>query len=256
MKKLYKSSQDPLKKLSVILKKNSGRDNSGSISTRHQGSRQKRYYRVIDFKRNLLNVEGVIKTIEYDPNRNAFISLVEYKNGEKHYILHVQGMRKGDKITAGENVEITRGNALPLRNIPLGVEIHNIELYPGKGAKMVRSAGTFATIIAKEDKYAQIKLSSKVIRRVLLECMATIGRVGNIEAKDEEVGKAGRNRLLGIRPTVRGTAMNPRRHPHGGGEGRTGEGMKPKTLWGKNARGKKTRDPKRWSNFLIVSGRK
>lgn len=256
MKKLYKSTHEPEKSLIEILPKKSGRDNRGHVSVRHQGGRQKRYYRIIDFKRDLRNIPGTIKTIEYDPNRNAFISLIEYQNGEKRYILYPHGASIGDEIISAEVGEIKAGNAMPLKNIPLGVEIHNVELYPGKGAKLVRAAGSFATIVAKEDKYAHIKLGSREVRKVLINAWATIGRVGNITAKDEEIGKAGRMRLMGIRPTVRGTAQNPKSHPHGGGEGRTGEGMHPKTPWGKPARGKKTRNPKNWSNPLIVSKRK
>lgn len=244
------------KKLKVILKKHSGRDNSGQISVRHRGGRQKRYYRIIDFKRDKIGVEGKVVSIEYDPNRTVDIALVEYKDGEKRYILCPQGLKVGDTVISDEKTEIKVGNCLKLKNIPLGIPIHNIELYPGKGGQLIRSAGTFAEIVAKEEKYAHVKFPSGEIRKILLECRATIGQLGNIDHKLEKLGKAGRKRLMGIRPTVRGTAQNPRSHPHGGGEGRTGEGMIPKTPWGKMARGKKTRKKKKWSNKLIVKRRK
>jgi len=246
----------PIKKLTIILKKHSGRDNSGSITVRHQGGRQKRYYRKIDFKRNKFDIEGEVIRIEKDPNRNCFIALIKYKDGELRYIIQPNGLKKGDKIISGESVEIKIGNALPLKNIPIGVSIHNIELYPGKGGQMIRSAGTSAVVIAHEDKFTQVKLQSGEVRRFLKDCFATIGQVGNLEKKDEVIGSAGRKILMGIRPTVRGTAQDPRSHPHGGGEGRSGEGMHPKTPWGKPARGKKTRKKNKWSDHLIVKRRK
>lgn len=247
---------EPVKGLISILKKHSGRDNSGSITVRHQGGRQKRYFRDIDFKRNKLNVEGEVVRIETDPNRNSFIALVKYKDGELRYIIQPNGLKEGDKVISGESVDIKTGNALPLKNIPIGVAIHNIELYPGKGGQMIRSAGTSAVVIAHEDKFTQIKLQSGEVRKFLNDCWATIGQVGNVEKKDEIIGSAGRKILMGIRPTVRGTAQNPRSHPHGGGEGRSGEGMHPKTPWGKPARGKKTRKKNQWSNSLIIQKRK
>lgn len=250
------STNKPEKSLIAILKKHSGRDASGKISVRHQGGRQKRYYRFIDFKRDKKEVDGKIVKIEYDPNRNAHISLVEYKDGDKRYILHPNDLKVGDKIVAGDRVEVKIGNALPLKNIPLGIQVHNIELYPGQGGKIVRGAGTSASVLAKEDKYVHLKLPSGEVRKFLRDCCATIGVVSNIEYKDEIIGKAGRKILMGIRPTVRGTAQNPRSHPHGGGEGRTGEGMHPKTPWGKPARGKRTRSKKKWSKKLIVKRRK
>lgn len=246
----------PVKKLTKILKKHSGRDSTGSISVRHRGGRQKRYYRIIDFKREKRNIEGKVLRIEKDPNRNAFIALIEYQDGDLRYILAPNGLKPGDKVIAGENASINTGNALPLRNIPLGIQVHNIELYPGQGGQMVRGAGTAAVVVAKEDKYVHLKLPSGEIRKFLKDCYATIGQISNVEHKEENLGKAGRKRLLGIRPTVRGTAQNPRSHPHGGGEGRVGEGMHPKTPWGKPARGKKTRKKDKWSNKLIVKRRK
>jgi len=256
MKKIYSKTRGPEKSLTVILKKHSGRDSAGHISVRHQGGRQKRYYRIIDFRRDKRDVYAEVINIENDPNRQAYIALVEYEDKERRYILQPKNLKIGDKVIAGENVEIKIGNALPLKNIPLGVEVHNVEIYPGKGGKMFRSAGTVGVIIAKEGKYAHLKLSSGEVKKVLIDCYASIGQVGNLEHKDEIIGKAGRKRLMGIRPTVRGTAQNPRSHPHGGGEGRSGEGMHPKTPWGKAARGKKTRHPKKWTNMLIVKHRK
>lgn len=248
------SVNSPQRGLKVILKKNSGRDNSGTISVRHQGGRHKRYLRLIDFKRDLMNVEGVVKAFEYDPNRSANLALIQYADKQMRYILHVDGLNRGDVIMSGASSAIKVGNALPLKNIPLGMEIHCIELYPQQGAKIVKSAGTTATIIAKDDKYADVKLPSKEVRKILLECMATIGRIGNIEHKLTDLRKAGRSRHMGIRPTVRGVAQNPRSHPHGGGEGRSGTGMHPKTPWGKSAMGTRTRKKTR-SNDLIVKRR-
>jgi large subunit ribosomal protein L2 len=246
----------PEKSLITILKKHSGRDNSGKISVRHQGGRQKRYYRIIDFKRDKKDIKAKVLRIEKDPNRNAFIALVEYEDKEKRYILWPKDLKVGDEIIASEKAEIAPGNALPLKNIPVGVLVHNIELYPQSGGQIVRGAGTAAMVVAKEDKYVHLKLPSGEVRKFLGDCWATIGQLGNEEHKDKIIGKAGRKRLMGIRPTVRGTAQNPRSHPHGGGEGRTGEGMHPKTPWGKPARGKKTRKKNKWSDKLIVKRRK
>jgi len=245
----------PVKRLIKILKKHSGRDSTGSISVRHRGGRQKRYYRLIDFKREKRNMEGEVIRIEKDPNRNAYIALIKYPDGVLNYILAPLGLKPGEKIIAAEQAEIKTGNALPLKNIPLGVKVYNIELYPGLGGQVVRGAGTYATVVAKEDKYIHLKLPSGEIRKFLDNCYATIGQVSNIGHKEEQIGKAGRKILMGIRPTVRGTAQNPRSHPHGGGEGRSGEGMHPKTPWGKPARGKKTRKNKQ-SNQLIVKKKK
>lgn len=244
------------KKLKLILKKHAGRNNQGRITVRHQGRRQKRYYRIIDFKRDKRNIEGKIISIEYDPNRTANIALIEYADGEKRYILCPDGLKIGDKIIAGENVEIKAGNSLPLKNIPIGVNVHNIELYPGKGGQIVKSAGASATIIGKDDKYIHLKLPSGEKRKIFDNCYATIGQVSNISHKFEKLGRAGRKILMGIKPTVRGTAQNPRSHPHGGGEGRVGEGMHPKTPWGKPARGKKTRKKSLWSDKFIIKRRK
>ena len=252
MKTIFGKTKGPEKNLSVILKKHSGRDSAGHVSVRHQGGRQKRYYRVIDFKRDKKEMVAEVIGLEKDPNRNAFIALVKYEDGENRYILYPKNLKIGDKIKSGDNVDIKIGYALPLKNIPLGIEVHNVEIYPGKGGKMFRSAGVVATIVAKEDKYVHLKLPSGEVKKFLRDCYATIGQVGNLEFKDEIIGSAGRKRLMGIRPTVRGVAQNPRSHPHGGGEGRSGEGMRPKTPWGKPARGKRTRHPKKWTNMLIV----
>lgn len=254
-RKLYKLTSEPKRSLITILKKHSGRDSSGTVSVRHQGGRQKRYYRTIDFRRDKRDVEATVKEIEYDPNRNAHIALVEYTDGEYRYILHPKDLKKGEVIVAGEQVEIKNGNALPLKNMPLGIQVHNVELYPGQGGKIVRGAGTTAQIMAKEEGYIHLKLPSGEVRKFLKECWATVGIVGNIGHKEEIIGSAGRKRLMGIRPTVRGTAQNPRSHPHGGGEGRSGEGMHPKTPWGKSARGTRTRKSK-WSDKLILKRRK
>ncbi len=246
----------PEKSLIKMLKKHAGRDASGSISVRHRGARQKRYYRLIDFKRDKKDIKAKVLRIEKDPNRNAYIALVQYEDGELRYILQPVGLKEGDTIIAGEEVEIKPGNALPLKNIPIGITIHNIELYPGKGGQVARGAGTSASVLAKEDKYVHLKLPSGEVRKFLGECYATVGQVGNIDHKEEIIGKAGRKILMGIRPTVRGTAQNPRSHPHGGGEGRSGEGMHPKTPWGKKARGVKTRKKNKWSDKLIIKKRK
>lgn len=255
-KSIYLKTSNPERSLITILKKHSGRDSTGSISVRHQGGRQKRYYRIIDFKRDKRDIEGEVISIEYDPNRNAHIALISYKDGEKRYVLQPKDLKAGDKIMASEKAEIKNGNALPLRNIPIGIQVHNIELQPGQGGKIVRGAGTSAQVVAKDEVYVHVKLPSSEVRRVPRNSWATIGMVGNIGHKEEIIGKAGRKRLMGIRPTVRGTAQNPRSHPHGGGEGRSGEGMHPKTPWGKPARGKRTRNRNKWSNKLIVKRRK
>ena len=245
----------PEKSLTVTLKKNSGRNNQGKITTRHQGGRVKRKYRIIDFKRNKLNIPGVVASIEYDPNRTANIALINYIDGEKRYILAPKGLTVGARIEAGDNVDIVVGNSLPLMNIPVGTMVHNIELRPGKGGELARSAGTSAQILGREDKYVMIRLSSGEQRKVLGTCVATIGEVGNEDASLVKAGKAGRNRLKGIRPTVRGSVMNPNDHPHGGGEGRAPVGRKaPVTPWGKPALGYKTRKKKQ-SDSLIVRRR-
>ena len=245
----------PEKSLTVTLKKNSGRNNQGKITTRHQGGRVKRKYRIIDFKRNKLNVPGVVASIEYDPNRTANIALINYVDGEKRYIIAPKNLTVGTRIEAGENVDIIIGNALPLMNIPVGTVVHNIELRPGKGGELARSAGSSAQILGREGKYVMLRLSSGEQRKVLGTCTATVGEVGNEDSSLVKVGKAGRNRYKGIRPTVRGSVMNPNDHPHGGGEGRAPVGRKaPMTPWGKPALGYKTRKKKQ-SDSLIVRRR-
>ncbi|RJR16299.1 50S ribosomal protein L2, partial [Candidatus Microgenomates bacterium] len=235
------STKRPEKRLSLILPKNSGRDNSGKISTRHQGGRHKRYYRLIDFKR-LKQVPARVEALEYDPNRRSHVALVTYQDGEKSYIVAPEGLQPGDTILTGHDAEIKPGNTLHLGNIPIGTLIHNIEIHPGKGAKLVRSAGSAATVLAKEETHVQVKFPSGEIRRMPKESQATIGQVGNINWRHEVIGKAGRARHMGKRPEVRGVAQNPRTHPHGGGEGRSGVGMvSPKSPWGKRTMGTRTR---------------
>ena len=251
------TTSTPEKSLLVSLKKNGGRNNQGHITVRHQGGGAKRKYRVIDFKRDKDGIQGTVATIEYDPNRSANIALINYADGEKRYIIAPKGLKVGDKIESGANSDIKIGNALPLENIPEGTVIHNIELMPGKGAAMVRSAGTSAQILGREGKYTLIRLSSGEVRKVLSVCRATIGEVGNADHELVKVGKAGRKRHMGIRPTVRGSVMNPNDHPHGGGEGRAPIGRKgPVTPWGKPALGYKTRKNKKASDKLIVRRRK
>jgi len=245
----------PEKSLTFTLKKNSGRNNSGKITVRHQGGGVKRKYRIIDFKRNKLNVPGKVASIEYDPNRSANIALINYADGEKRYILAPQGLVVGTKISSGETADIKPGNALPIMNIPVGTMVHNIELRPGKGGALARSAGTSAQILGREGNYVMIRLSSGEQRKVLGTCMATVGVVGNEDAALVKIGTAGRKRHMGIRPTVRGSVMNPNDHPHGGGEGKAPVGRKaPMTPWGKPALGLKTRK-KKASDKLIVRRR-
>lgn len=248
--------QKRIKKLTVLLPKNSGRNAEGKVTVRHQGGRQKRFLRLIDWKRNKFDVQGRVISIEYDPNRTADIALIQYTDGERRYILAPVGLKIGDMVMSGQNADVKLANALPLSRIPIGVGIHNIELHPGRGGQIVRSAGNVATVMSKEGAYAQIKLPSGEIRLVSVKAFATIGQLSNVEWKDEIIGTAGRARRMGIRPTVRGTAMNPRSHPHGGGEGRSGEGMPPKTPWGKPARGKRTRKHGKYSDKYIVQRRK
>ena len=242
----------PEKSLVVTLNKKAGRNNQGKITVRHQGGGVKRKYRIIDFKRNKFDVEGVVASIEYDPNRSANIALINYLDGEKRYIIAHKGLKVGDKIVAGSNADIKTGNALPIMNIPVGTVIHNIELRPGKGGSLARSAGSSAQILGREGNYVMIRLSSGEQRRVLGTCMATIGVVGNEDSNLVKLGKAGRKRHMGIRPTVRGSVMNPNDHPHGGGEGRAPIGRKgPVTPWGKPALGYKTRNNKRTDKFIV-----
>ena len=244
------------RQLKSILKKHSGRDMSGQVVVRHQGGRSKRYYRLIDFKRNKYNVSGMVMAIEYDPNRSAQVVLVQYADGEKRYIVRPEGLNLGDKVMAGEDVEIKVGNALPLSKIPVGTMVHNIELTRGKGGQLARSAGDQVMIMTREDQYIHVKMPSGEVRKIRGENYATIGQVGNIAHKDRVFGKAGARRHLGIRPSVRGVAMSPRSHPHGGGEGRSGVGLKyPKTYTGKKAVGK-TRPKKKYSNKYIIRRRK
>lgn len=242
----------PEKSLLTTIKKNSGRNNQGKITVRHQGGGVKRKYRIIDFKRNKLEVPGTVASIEYDPNRTANIALINYADGEKRYILAPKGLEVGMKVEAGANADIKVGNALPIMTIPVGTMIHNIELRPGKGGELARSAGTSAQILGREGKYVMIRLSSGEQRKVLGTCMATIGEVGNEDASLVRIGKAGRKRHMGIRPTVRGSVMNPNDHPHGGGEGRAPVGRKaPMTPWGKPALGLKTRKKKQSDKFIV-----
>ncbi len=246
----------PEKSLLKKINKNSGRNNQGKITVRHQGGGAKRKYRIIDFKRNKFDIEGTVASIEYDPNRSANIALINYIDGEKRYIIAPKGLKVGMKIKSGENVDIKIGNALPLMNIPVGTTIHNIEMRPGKGGQIARSAGQSAQILGREDKYVLVRLSSGETRKILGTCMATIGEVGNEDYSLVRLGKAGRTRHMGIRPTVRGSVMNPNDHPHGGGEGRAPVGRKqPMTPWGKPALGLKTRKNKKSSSKLIVTRR-
>ena len=247
----------PEKSLLKIKKKNAGRNNTGKITVRHQGGGVKRKYRVIDFRRNKFDIVGTVASIEYDPNRSANIALINYADGEKRYIIAPKGLEVGMKIVSGEACDIKVGNAMELMNIPVGTVVHNIELTLGKGAQIARSAGQSAQILGREDKYVLLRLSSGETRKVLGKCMATIGEVGNEDYSLVRLGKAGRTRHLGIRPTVRGSVMNPNDHPHGGGEGRAPIGhKKPMTPWGKPALGYKTRKSKKSSSKLIVTRRK
>ena len=251
------TTNTPEKSLVVTMRKNGGRNNQGKITVRHQGGGAKRKYRIIDFKRNKLNVPGSVASIEYDPNRTANIALVNYADGEKRYIIAPKGLVVGQTIEAGENADIKVGNALPIMNIPVGTMVHNIELRPGKGGELARSAGSSAQILGREGNYVMIRLSSGEQRKVLGTCMATVGEVGNEDSSLVKVGKAGRKRHMGIRPTVRGSVMNPNDHPHGGGEGKCGIGRPaPVTPWGKPALGLKTRKNKKESNKYIVTRRK
>ena len=242
----------PEKSLTVIIKKNGGRNNQGKITVRHHGGGARRKYRIIDFKRNKLNVPGVVASIEYDPNRTANIALINYVDGEKRYIIAPKNLKVGMEVMSGEGADIKVGNALPLMSIPVGTTIHNIELRPGKGGELARSAGASAQILGREGKYVMIRLSSGEQRKVLGTCMATIGEVGNEDSSLVKVGKAGRKRHMGVRPTVRGSVMNPNDHPHGGGEGRAPIGRKaPVTPWGKPALGYKTRKKKQSDKFIV-----
>lgn len=247
----------PEKSLSFFLPKSSGRNNRGIITCRHRGGGHKRLYRQIDFRRDKIGVAARVLTIEYDPNRNARIALLRYEDGEKRYILHPRGLNLGEIIMSDLNAPILVGNSLPLRNIPLGAEIHNVEFQPGAGGQIARSAGALVEILAKEGNFVTIRLPSKEIRLVSQNCWATIGQVGNVEAYNLTIGKAGRTRWLGKRPTVRGSVMNPVDHPHGGGEGKAPIGRsRPLTPWGKPALGQLTRKPKKYSNQFVIRKRK
>lgn len=246
----------PEKSLLEVVKKNAGRNNTGRITVRHQGGGNRRKYRIIDFKREKFDMPAKVMTLEYDPNRSAHIALLQYEDGEKRYILAPNGLSVGDTVVSGPKSDIKPGNALPLGSIPTGTIIHNVELYPGKGAQLARAAGNQAQLMAKEGDYGMIRLPSGELRNVSLLCMATIGQVGNLDHENVNLGKAGRTRHLGIRPTVRGSVMNPCDHPHGGGEGRAPIGHPgPVTPWGKPALGYKTRDKHKASDKFIVKRR-
>jgi large subunit ribosomal protein L2 len=245
-----------MKQLKTLKKKHSGRDASGKVVVRHQGGQHKRFIRKIDFKRGKIGIIGRVVAIEYDPNRTCDIALIHYPDGDKRYILAPHGLKENDTIASGKGVEALVGSALPLGEMPAGTIIHNIELTPGKGGQLARGAGTGAIVSAKEGDYVFVKLPSGEVRRIHVDAMATVGQVGNVEWKNEVIGKAGRARHMGRRPTVRGVAQNPRSHPHGGGEGRSGIGMNtPKTVYGRPAVGR-TRKPKKYSDKYIVSRRK
>ncbi|GAA0304500.1 large subunit ribosomal protein L2 [Gracilibacillus halotolerans] len=251
------TTDTPEKSLLAPLSKRAGRNNQGKLTVRHHGGGHKRKYRIIDFKRNKDGIPGTVATIEYDPNRSANIALIHYADGEKRYILAPKGIKVGDKIESGPNADIKVGNALPLEDIPEGTVIHNIELKPGRGGQLARSAGAEAQLLGREGKYVLVRLASGEVRLILATCRATVGQVGNIEHELIRVGKAGRSRWLGKRPTVRGSVMNPNDHPHGGGEGRTPIGRKsPMSPWGKPTLGLKTRNKNKASNKYIVRGRK
>jgi len=241
----------PEKSLTVKLKKHAGRNNQGKITVRHRGGGAKRAYRIIDFKRDKLGIPAKVAAIEYDPNRSARIALLHYVDGEKRYIIAPLGLKVGDRVEAGPDADIRVGNALPLKNIPTGTAVHNIELERGRGGQLARGAGVGAQLMAKEGDYALLRLPSGEQRQVHILCMATIGQVGNVDHENRSIGKAGRKRHMGRRPTVRGSAMNPRDHPHGGGEGRAPIGGQPQTPWGKPAMGYKTRRNKRTDRFIV-----
>ncbi|MEA4922393.1 MAG: 50S ribosomal protein L2 [Eubacteriaceae bacterium] len=250
------TKSEPEKSLTVTLKKNSGRNSRGKITVRHRGGGYRPKYRIIDFKRDKDGVPGKVAGIEYDPNRSANIALIHYVDGEKRYIIAPENLKVGAMVVSGPEADIQTGNALPLANIPVGTMIHNVELKPGKGAQMVRSAGNGAQLMAKEDGFAQVRLPSGEVRKVRMECRATVGEVGNNDHQNIDIGKAGRKRHMGFRPTVRGSVMNPNDHPHGGGEGKAGIGrVSPVTPWGKPALGYKTRKKKKDSDRYIVKGR-
>jgi len=245
------SNVEPEKSLIEVRKKHSGRNFNGHITVRHKGGGTRKMYRIIDFKRTKDAIPAKVATLEYDPNRSARIALLNYRDGEKRYILAPLGLKVGDVVESGPNADIKTGNCLPIKNIPVGTVIHNIELRPGQGGKLVRSAGGSAQLMAKEDEYAQVRMPSGEVRKILVVCRATIGQLGNVEHENEVVGKAGRQRHRGKRPSVRGIAMNPVDHPHGGGEARSTSGRPPTTPWGQMTMGKKTRRNKRTQNMIV-----
>ena len=250
------TTSSPEKRLTRALRKKGGRNNTGRITIRRRGGGHKRRYRIIDFKRNKLEIPGKVATIEYDPNRSAYISLIHYIDGDKRYIISPEKLKVGDDVISGENVPLKNANSLPLKNIPAGINVHNIELSPGKGGQMARSAGSYAQVMAHDNKLCTLKLPSGEVRMVLDECRATIGQVGNRSHEQIVSGKAGRTRWLGRRPKVRGVAMNPVDHPMGGGEGKSSGGRHPSTPWGKPTKGYKTRKKNKKSNSMIVKRRK
>ena len=245
------SKVEPEKSLIEVRKKHSGRNNNGHITVRHKGGGTRKMYRIIDFKRTKDAIPAKVATLEYDPNRSARIALLNYRDGEKRYILAPLGLKIGDVVESGPAADIKTGNCLPIKNIPVGTVIHNIELRPGQGGKLVRSAGGSAQLMAKEDEYAQVRMPSGEVRKILVVCRATIGQLGNVEHENEVIGKAGRQRHRGKRPSVRGIAMNPVDHPHGGGEARSTSGRPPTTPWGQMTMGKKTRRNKRTQNMIV-----
>ena len=250
------TKKEPEKSLIEPLKKKSGRNNQGRLTVRHRGGGNKRFYRKIDFKRNKFDVPARVAGIEYDPNRSANIALLHYKDGEKRYILAPLGLKVGDEVMSGPSSPIRVGNAMPLDNMPLGTEVHNIEIYAGRGGQLVRSAGATAQLMARYNNYAQLRMPSGEFRLVRVECMATIGQVGNVDHENVRIGKAGRSRHMGRRPTVRGSVMNPADHPHGGGEGRAPIGGQPKTPWGKPTLGYRTRKNKDTDKYIVRRRRK
>ena len=249
------TSDKAYKPLTVIKKKINGRNNRGKITVRHRGGAHKRYYRIVDFKRDKLDIPGIIETVEYDPNRSAYIALVKYIDGERRYIIATTNMKPGMRVISGNNVELAEGNSMPLKNIPLGTMVHNIELREKKGGQIARSAGAYAEIVAKENAMVQLKFPSSEVRNVRETCFGTIGQVSNPEHMNVTIGSAGRKRHMGIRPTVRGVAMNPIDHPMGGGEGKTSGGGHPVSPWGQKSKGLKTRNPRKTSSKYIVRRR-
>jgi large subunit ribosomal protein L2 len=245
------TSAKPYKPLTENLKKSGGRNNHGEITMWWRGGGHRRLYRIIDFKRDKIGIPAKVVTVEYDPNRSSRIALVQYADGEKRYILHPVGLKVGDSIVAGDTVDILPGNVLPLKNIPLGTQVHNVELRPGKGGQLARSAGAAVQVVAKEGEYASVKMPSGELRRINVECRATVGQVGNLDHENVSLGKAGRSRWLGKRPHVRGVAMNPVDHPLGGGEGKTSGGRHPVSPWGMPTKGFKTRNSKATDQFII-----